>query len=120
MRILGIVAKTHDSGVAFLNDGVPELVLEEERFNRIKKTKKFPKASLAAGLADLGIAWADIDVLTTPWDLGLLRRSFASLLLRRFPLSLSLAMPSAHASQQNQIVALNHYLARTCADISAT
>ncbi len=112
MRILGIVAKTHDSGVAFLRDGVLELVLEEERFNRRKKTRKFPRLALAAGLEDLGIELGDIDVLTTPWDLGLLRRSFASILLRKFPLSLSLAVPSAHTSQQNQIVALNHYLAR--------
>ena len=59
MRILGIVAKTHDSGVAFLNDGVPEAILEEERFNRVKKTKKFPKLGLTAGLADLGLAWDD-------------------------------------------------------------
>ena len=43
VRILGIVAKTHDSGVALLNDGVPEFVCEEERFDRIKKSKKFPK-----------------------------------------------------------------------------
>ncbi len=51
-------------------------------------------------------------MLTTPWDVRLLRKSFASILLRRFPLSLSLALPRSHASQQNQIVALNHYLTR--------
>ena len=112
MRILGIVAKTHDSGVAFLNDGVLEAILEEERFNRVKKTKKFPKLGLTAGLADLGLAWDDIDVLTTPWDVRLLRKSFASILLRRFPLSLSLAVPRSHASQQNQVVLLNYYLKR--------
>jgi carbamoyltransferase len=112
LRILGIVAKTHDSGVAFVNDGVPESILEEERFNRVKKTKKFPKLSLAAGLADLGISWGDIDVLTTPWDVRLLRKSFASILLRRFPLSLSLAVPRSHASQQNQVILLNQYLRR--------
>jgi carbamoyltransferase len=112
LRILGIVAKTHDSGVAFVRDGVPELILEEERFNRSKKTKKFPKLSLAAGFRELGIGLDDIDALTTPWHLGLLRRSFASILLRHFPLSLSLAIPRSHASQQNQIAALNYYLAR--------
>ncbi len=118
MRILGIVAKTHDSGVAFLNAGVPELILEEERFNRAKKTKKFPKLGLAAGMADLGLAWNDIDVLTTPWDQQLLRKSFASLLLRRFPLSLSLAVPRSHASQQNQIVFLNRYLTHGVRNLS--
>ena len=112
MRILGIVAKTHDSGVAFLSDGVPELVLEEERFNRKKKTQKFPKCALAAGLEDLRLSLSDVDVITTPWDLRLLRRSFASLLLHRFPLSLSLAVPRAHTSQKNDIVFLNHFLTR--------
>jgi len=112
LRILGIVAKTHDSGVAFLNDGVPELVLEEERFNRSKKTKKFPKRGLAAGLEELRLDLADFDFITTPWDLALLRKSFASILLRRFPLSLSLALPSSHTSQKNDIVFLNHFLVR--------
>jgi carbamoyltransferase len=112
LRILGIAAKTHDSGVAFLNGGQPELVLEEERFNRRKKTRKFPKFGIKAGLEELGIGFADIDVVTTPWDQRLLRKSFASILLRRFPLSLTLALPSSHTAQQNQIVLLNHYLAR--------
>ena len=112
MRILGIAAKTHDSGVAFLKAGQPELVLEEERFNRSKKTKKFPRLGLAAGLQELGIALADIDVMTTPWDERLVRKSFASILLRRFPLSLSLAHPRSHAYQQNQIVLIKYYLAR--------
>ena len=48
--------------------------------------------------------------ITTPWDLRLLRRSFASLLLHRFPLSLSLAIPRAHTSQKNDIVFLNDFL----------
>jgi carbamoyltransferase len=112
LRILGIVAKTHDSGVAFLSDGVPELVLEEERFNRRKKTQKFPKRALAAGLDDLRLSLNDIDLITTPWDLQLLRRSFASLLLHRFPLSLSLALPRAHTSQKNDIIFLNYFLTR--------
>jgi len=98
--------------VAFLSDGVPELVLEEERFNRSKKTKKFPKQGLAAGLEELRLGLADFDVITTPWDLRLLRKSFATLLLRRFPLSLGLLLPSSHPSQDNEIVVLNHLLAR--------
>ena len=112
MRILGIVAKTHDSGIAFLKDGRPELVLEEERFNRTKKTKKFPKKAIAAGFEELGLDLADIDCITTPWSLKLLHRSFASLLLRRFPLSLALTLPSSHTSQKNDIVFLNHFLVR--------
>jgi carbamoyltransferase len=112
LRILGIVAKTHDSGVAFLRDGVPELVLEEERFNRTKKTQKFPRRGLAAGLEDLRIGLDDIDVITTPWDVGLLRKTFASLLLRHFPMSLALSLPRAHTSQKNDVVFLNYFLKR--------
>src|SRR5262245_2408867 len=41
-----------------------------------------------------------------------LRRSFASLLLRRFPLSLALALPASHTSQKNDIVFLNYFLRR--------
>ena len=95
MRILGIVAKTHDSGLALLKDGTPEPVLEEERFNRSKKTKKFPKLALAAAVEDFKLGIADIDAITTPWDVRQLRRSALSTrCCGRFPLSLSLLIPS--------------------------
>ena len=48
MRILGIVTETHDAGLALLEDGVPVLVLEEQRFNREKHTQEFPRLSLEA------------------------------------------------------------------------
>ena len=46
MKILGIVSETHDAGVALLEDGVPVLVLEEERLNRQKHTRDFPNLAL--------------------------------------------------------------------------
>jgi carbamoyltransferase len=110
VKVLGIVAKTHDSGIALLQDGVPELIFEEERFNRTKKTKKFPKHSLAAARADFNLRLGDIDVVTTPWNVRQLRLTAIRLLARRFPLSLSLLLPSTHDSQQNQIMLLNSYL----------
>jgi len=110
VRTLGIVAKTHDSGLALLKDGVPEFVLEEERFNRIKKTNKFPKHSVKAAFSELGIGIGDVDAITTPWDIRQLRRTFLSLVGGRFPLSLSFLLPSSHVAQQNQIVLLNQYL----------
>ena len=42
VKILGIVTRTHDSGLALLDDGVATIVLEEERFNREKHTTKIP------------------------------------------------------------------------------
>ena len=110
MKILGLVAKTHDSGLALLSDGQVEYVLEEERFDRRKKSQKFPRLSLAALVAETGLSLADIDAITTPWDLAALRRFVARLLLRRFPLSLSLLHPAAHRAQQNQMMLLNRYL----------
>ena len=107
VRILGIVAKTHDSGVAILKDGVPQLVLEEERYNRVKKTNKFPRQALTAAFAELKLGIGDIDFITTPWDLRSLRRTFLGILGRRFPLSLTFLLPSSHTSQQNQIIFLN-------------
>jgi carbamoyltransferase len=112
VRVLGIVAWSHDSGVAFLKDGVPELVLEEERFNRVKRTKKFPKHGLDAGLEELGLNLADIDVLTTPWDVERLRRSARSILWRRFPMSLGLLLPRSRQTQDNHVFLLNQFLAR--------
>ena len=46
VKILGIVSETHDAGVALLEDGVPVLVLEEERLNRQKHTRDFPNLAL--------------------------------------------------------------------------
>ncbi|HJZ33198.1 MAG TPA: carbamoyltransferase C-terminal domain-containing protein [Hyphomicrobiaceae bacterium] len=120
MKVLGVVAKTHDSGIAVVQDGVPELIFEEERFNRTKKTKKFPKHSLRAARTDFGLNLTDVEVITTPWDLRRLRRTALSLLARRFPLSLSLLLPSTHEAQQNQIMVLNSYLRRGLTESFAT
>jgi len=112
VKILGIVAKTHDSGLAVLEDGIPLTVLEEERFNRSKKTKKFPRFALAAALEELRLELPSIDVITTPWDVRRLRRTFLSIVLRQFPASLTFVLPASHAAQQNQMVILNRYLRR--------
>lgn len=112
MNILGLVAKTHDSGLALLSDGAIDCVLEEERFDRRKKSQKFPKHALAALCEDHKLTLSDIDVITTPWDVSLLRRWALTLFLRRFPLSLGLLSPRAHRPQQNQIMLLNQYLRR--------
>ena len=69
MRILGIVTRTHDSGLALLEQGSPTLILEEERFNREKHTRKFPFCSLKAAFNDRGLDLAEVDVITTPWHM---------------------------------------------------
>ena len=110
MRILGIVCDTHDSGVALLQDGVPALVLEEERFSRQKHTFKFPLLSIEAAFAELKLGIGDIDVMTTPWDTRQLRRTFAKAVLGHLPASLSLLRPGANTAQNGGIVFLTTWL----------
>ena len=114
VRILGIVSDTHDSGVALLEDGVPAVVVEEERLNRRKHTQRFPAQGLNATLPERGLTLADIDVLTTPWDANRLRMTFGRALVGRLPHSLNLVNERTRPPQRNKIVILNqrirHYL----------
>lgn len=112
MRILGLVGATHDSGLAILDDGRIELVLEEERFDREKRTKAFPRRAMIAALGEGAERLDAIDVITTPWDVARLRRSFMGAVLRRFPLSLAFLSERSHTPQRNEIVLLNAYLER--------
>lgn len=112
MRILGLVGATHDSGLALLQDGIPELVLEEERFSRKKRTKHFPRRALALALGEGAQGLSEIDVITTPWDVWRLRRTFLQAVMGRLPWSLSLILQSSHTPQDNDIVLLNSFIAR--------
>jgi carbamoyltransferase len=110
MKVLGIVANTHDSGIALLRDGVPEFVLEEERFNRHKRTMHFPDVSLAAIVRERQFSLADVDAITVPWDVRRLRKTVFDTIVRGFPASLNLFHQRAHPAQRNQILVLNQYL----------
>lgn len=111
-RILGLVTATHDTGVAVIENGVPSIVIEEERLNRHKRTQKFPKRALVEALRDLKLTLADIDVITTPWDQNRLRATFFKALAGRLPMSLVFLNQKAHGPQRHDIVLLNYYLAR--------
>ena len=106
MRILGIVTRTHDSGLALLERGVPTMVLEEERFNREKHTRKFPFRSLKAAFDDRGLDLADIDLITTPWHMKSLWRMMFGAVRDGFPASLNLLPPSARPYQSTLIVTM--------------
>ena len=106
MNILGIVSKTHDTGLAVVEDGLPRLVLEEERFNREKHTKEFPAKSLAAAFQNESLDFADIDVITVPWNTRALIATFFEAVFGRLPASLNLLWPSAHSTQDSAIVNL--------------
>jgi carbamoyltransferase len=106
VHILGIVTRTHDSGLALLKDGQPTIVLEEERFNREKHTRKFPFGSLKAAFDDQGLGVEDIDVITTPWDMRLVRRNMFMAMAEGFPATLNLIPPSARPHISTMIVAV--------------
>ena len=106
VRILGLVTRTHDSGLALLEDGVPTFVLEEERFNREKHTRKFPFHSLKAAFDDRGLSLAGIDVITTPWHMRSLWRMMFAAVREGFPASLNLVPPSARPTQSTLIVTM--------------
>ena len=71
------------------------MVLEEERFNREKHTRKFPFRSLKAAFDDRGLDLADIDLITTPWHMKSLWRMMFGAVRDGFPASLNLLPPSA-------------------------
>jgi carbamoyltransferase len=99
VHILGIVTRTHDSGLALLSDGVPALVVEEERFNREKHTRQFPSLSLAAAFNGQGLDIDDIDAITIPWDMKHFRRSAFNAVMGQLPGSLNLLRPGANPTQ---------------------
>jgi carbamoyltransferase len=107
LRILGIATDTHDSGIALLEDGVPALVIEEERLSRTRHTLRFPRHALGAafpgGIKDL----AGIEAIATPWDVRRLRRTFAHAVFHRLPQSLVLLRRDARPMQRSEIVLLN-------------
>ena len=97
MNILGLVFKSHDSGLAVLSDGRPRMMYEEERFNRSKHTQLYPHFAMEAAFGEgAGLDLADIDVMTTPWNRPLMLRSLIGATLGNLPASLNLMRPDAH------------------------
>ncbi len=111
MRILGMVTHTHDTGVATINNGRLEFVLEEERLNREKKTQRFPAQSLDAAFSESGITLRDVDAITMPWNIPRFWRTLAWAFLRKFPRSSNLVHVRSHPVQQNQLFRGTRYLA---------
>jgi len=110
MRILGMSSHTHDTGVSLIKDGQLEIVLEEERLNREKKTKRFPAQSLNSAITERGLSISDIDLITTPWHIPTFLRTLSWAMLRKFPRSLNLVHMRAHPPQQNQLFRGTRYL----------
>lgn len=67
-RVLGINNYSHDSSVAVIEDGRVVFAVAEERLSRIRKDRSFPKLSIAAALADRGVALQDLDAVAFGWN----------------------------------------------------
>ncbi|MGI9409511.1 MAG: carbamoyltransferase family protein [Hyphomicrobiaceae bacterium] len=107
-----MASETADSGIALLQDGVPSIVLEEERHSRIKHTLKFPILALNAAMERSNIDFADIDVITTPWDRRRMRLTFSWAVLRKFPASLAHLSARANTAQDVGLVIIDRILRR--------
>lgn len=92
--ILGLNAFSNNAGIA-LYDGKIDLCVEEERFNREKKTKDFPHQALSATIPDQLTA-SDVELIAWPWSPRRLVREGGRLVLGRPPQSLQLLRPAAN------------------------
>jgi carbamoyltransferase len=99
LKILGICSSSHDAGLAILEDGVPTLIFEEERFNREKHTKRFPAASLDHIFKSGTHKLTDIGAITMPWVRHDFGWTFARILLGGLPGSVHLLRPRANTKQ---------------------
>lgn len=72
MIVLGAKGGEHDACFALVKDGQPLFVYEQERFNRVKHGMSSDITVLFEGLADHGIAPADVDVVANCGDPALL------------------------------------------------
>ncbi len=106
MKVLGIVSKTHDTGLALVEDGRPLVILEEERFNREKHTKRFPLNSLKAAFVDGPFDFGEVDVIAVPWRQRAIAKMWFGAVTGGLPASLNLLRPAARSPQDSGIVNL--------------
>lgn len=72
MIVLGI-NNMHDASAALVVDGNIIAAAEEERFNRVKHSKGFPKHAIRFCLDYAGIDFRDVDVVCVSWKPWVLR-----------------------------------------------
>ena len=106
MNILGLVYTSHDAGLALLTDGKPKVVLEEERFNRIKHTINYPRMAMAEVFGPGKLSLSDIDVITCPWNMERIRRSLIGAVFAKPPASFNLLRSEAHKTHTTGLLNL--------------
>lgn len=68
MRVLGIASDVWISSAALIEDGKIVHAVAEERYNRRKMAKDFPRASIDSCLARAGIGINDVDAVAFGWS----------------------------------------------------
>jgi predicted NodU family carbamoyl transferase len=72
----------HDSAACLISDGVPLAAVEEERFNRIKKTESFPVNAIRACLDISGLSPSQIDAVGYYYQEGTVNRFLEGMYVR--------------------------------------
>lgn len=86
--ILGINCFTHDAAATLLKDGIPVFACEEERLNRQKHTKAFPKYAIEYALKENDLTINDLDHIAFFFDYKLATINFIKYIFKYFPQSL--------------------------------
>jgi carbamoyltransferase len=122
----GLMSTSHDSAACLLKDGKIIAFVEQERFDRIKHSSKFPIDAINYCLCKAGISQEDVDHVSLAWNTReLLESSFSSFGFHIFNfdnmvnriLSYMIARANMKASEVlnrlflNDITEVNHHLA---------
>jgi carbamoyltransferase len=70
-QVTGVLAWMHDSAAALVQDGKITAAAEEERFNRVRHARGFPKLAIDFCLKEGGITPKELDVIAVsynPWS----------------------------------------------------
>jgi carbamoyltransferase len=96
MAILGVNAYAHDAGVALVDRSGHTFAVEEERFDRVKKTTAFPEGGLEHLRTRLGVSLDDIEQVGFPWSRARVVKTTAEMVFGRFPPAYRLLSASAN------------------------
>ena len=86
--VLGLNAYSHDAGAALFVDGALVFAAEEERYDRVKHSARFPRGAIAAALAHAGLEPRDVDRVVFCWRRDMAARRKLAYFLRGLPRAL--------------------------------
>ena len=111
--VLGVNAFSHDAAAALIVDGRLVFAASEERYDRVRHSRAFPRGAVRAALQHAGLSPGDVDAVAFPWlrDMARLRRALYFLL--RFPRSLPFLLQRpdglpARLGHLRQVAGLQH------------